>query len=178
MENSLRIEGKNNTEDQQSLKLCIEFLNSIGIKTAFGTLSDGSFLQGISIENGVIIIDKDDLKFPGDILHEAGHIAIVPSIDRQTLNAAAIAKRPQKEAEEMMAIAWSYAASIHLGLDLDFVFHEGGYKGGGDYLAANFSNKNYIGVPMLQWIGLTADDKNALTLGIPAYPAMIKWLRD
>ena len=31
----------------------------------------------------------------------------------------------KKAAEEMMAIAWSYAAVVHLGLDASVVFHEG-----------------------------------------------------
>ena len=34
----------------------------------------------------------------------------------------------------------------------------------------------YIGVPMLQWIGLTADEKRAKEMGIEPYPTMIKWV--
>ena len=30
-------------------------------------------------EQGSIVIDKDALLYPGDILHEAGHIAVVPA---------------------------------------------------------------------------------------------------
>lgn len=164
--------------EEPALAKCVEFLNSIGIEASFSNIDGDSFLPGLSIENGVIIINKETLKYPGDILHEAGHIAIVPAIDRSTLNADSIEKRENREAEEMMAIAWSYAACIHLGIDPNFVFHDDGYKGGGSYIADNFREKRYFGLPMLQWIGLTADEKNAASMNIAPYPRMIKWLRD
>jgi len=98
------------------------FLQTIGIPVHFMPLDDICFLPGISILKGEIIVDKDKLKYPGDILHEAGHIAVVPAADRHLLNADSIAKREQREAEEMMAIAWIYAACVHLGIDAEFVF--------------------------------------------------------
>jgi hypothetical protein len=33
-------------------------------------------------------------------------------------------------------------------------------------------------VPMLQWIGLTADEKGAKETGVRPYPDMMKWLLD
>ena len=161
-----------------ALKKCIEFLLHIGISVSYGKLPGNSFLPGLSIENGGIVIDAEALKYPGDILHEAGHIAVVPAAERGALNAASIEKRQSREAEEMMAIAWSYAACIHIGLDTYFVFHDEGYKGGGSYIADAFKEKNYFGLPMLQWVGLTADEKNAPALHVDPYPHMIKWLRD
>lgn len=160
------------------LQKCISFLHEIGIETRFEKLDDSCFLPGLSINNGMVLIDKELLKYPGDILHEAGHIAIVPSIERATLTAAALEKREQRGAEEMMAIAWSYAACVHLELDPYVVFHDEGYQGGGSYIADNFSNKNYFGVPMLQWKGMTADEKRAKELQVTPYPFMLKWVLD
>jgi len=165
------------TESPVDLGKCITFLHTIGIKTIDRPLPPGSFLPGLSIEGGCIIIDKEALLYPGDILHEAGHIAVVPAGERSALNAGTIEKRPQREAEEMMAIAWSYAACVHLAIDPYFVFHEHGYKQGGGYIADNFASKQYFGLPMLQWIGLCYDEKNAAEKGVEPYPAMIKWLR-
>ena len=147
---------------------CIAFLNGISIPTEFRKFNSPSFLPGLLIEKGVIIIDIDDLAHPGDILHEAGHIAVVPSADRPGLNARSIGKRKNKEAEEMMAIAWSYAACIHLLIDPYFVFHTQGYKEGSTFITESCSRNDYFGLPMLQSIGLTTD----------SYPDMIKWLRD
>lgn len=160
------------------LSICISFLNEIGIETRFEKLEEPCFLPGLSIRNGTIIIDKEALSYPGDILHEAGHIAIVPACERPALTASAIEKREMREAEEMMAIAWSYAACVHLGLDPYIVFHDDGYKGGGSYIADNFSNKNYFGLPMLQWKGMTLNEANAAIQNLPAYPSMIKWVLD
>lgn len=161
-----------------TLETCIAFINSIGIKTTKEKLPPGSFLPGLTIRAGTIIIDMEALKFPGDILHEAGHIAIVPAAERAMLDEVTISKRQNRDAEEMMAIAWSYAACMHLGLDPYFVFHDDGYKGGGSYIADNFKEKKYFGLPMLQWKGMAADEKNAAVLGVLPYPNMMKWLLD
>ena len=157
---------------------CISFLNKIGIETRFEKLDESCFLPGLAIHKGNILIDTGLLKYPGDILHEAGHIAVVPAVERQALTAFAIEQRAHRGAEEMMAIAWSYAACMHIGLDPYIVFHDDGYKGGGSYIADAFANKNYFGLPMLQWIGLAVDEKNASALNVDTYPHMIKWLRD
>lgn len=164
--------------DKELLEKCMGFLREIGISCKDGKLEPDSFLPGLSIENGGIIIDRDALLYPGDILHEAGHIAVVPAAERERLNTAAIAMRPNREAEEMMAIAWSYAACIHLGLDPYFVFHESGYKGGGNAIADNFREKKYFGLPMLQWLGFTVDEKHAAIAGVEPFPHMIRWLLD
>jgi len=171
-------ENSINISVEESLDKCIEFLQGIGIIIREVKLPVTGFLPGLSIDEGSILIDKEALKYPGDILHEAGHIAVVPAAERLTLDAATIEKRPDRAAEEMMAIAWSYAACVYLEIDPYFVFHDDGYKGGGSHIADCFSNKQYFGLPMLQWIGLTCDEKNAVEKGIPPYPAMIKWLRE
>jgi hypothetical protein len=167
-----------NLTSEDLLDKCITFLLHIGIIVKHEKLPDDSFLPGLSIKEGCILIDREHLKYPGDILHEAGHIAVVPADERKSLTAAAIAQRNSREAEEMMAIAWSYAACIHLNMDPHFVFHDDGYKGGGSYIAENFKEKRYFGLPMLQWIGLTADETKAAEKNILPYPHMIKWLRD
>jgi hypothetical protein len=164
-------------ETQSNLDKTISFLQSIGLTIRYNNIETDCFLPGISISNGSIIIDKEKLQYPGDILHEAGHLAVVPSEDRASLNEHDIALRPQREAEEMMTIAWSYAVCVHLGINARFVFHDDGYKGGGSSLAENFENKQYFGVPMLQWVGMTLEEKNAIQQGKPAYPAMLHWLR-
>jgi hypothetical protein len=165
-------------EDRLAFEKCLAFLSSIGIQTVFRQLRTESFLPGLSIEEGCIVIDMHALGYPGDVLHEAGHIAVVPGKDRATLQAASIGQREHRDAEEMMAIAWSYAACVHLGLDPYFVFHDKGYKGGGGFIADNFRDKRYFGVPMLQWKGLTVDEKNAAIFGMRPYPHMTKWMLD
>lgn len=80
-------------------------------------------------------------------------------------------------AEEMMAIGWSYAAILHLQLPPEVVFHPAGYHGGSQSLLENFAAGRYLAVPMLQWLGLTHDEKNAVDVGAEPYPKMKTWLR-
>jgi hypothetical protein len=151
------------------------FLLEIGFQFREADLGQQkTFVPGIAIDRGAFLIDRSRLLYPGDLLHEAGHLAIMPGERRVRIQGDA----GKRAAEEMMAIAWSYAATVHLELDASVVFHEGGYKGGSDSLIENFTNGRYIGVPMLQWIGLTADERRARDLGIQPYPHMIKWVLD
>lgn len=154
----------------------VRFLDGIGIEVGFRILNDEDcFLPGFLIENGKIIIDRDKLLYPGDILHEAGHIAVVPAAERKSLTGNLIGGRPNAPAEEMTAIAWSYAACKYLEIDPSYVLHDQGYQGGGSAIVENFNNGNYFGVPVLQWLGMTTTD---IKSGKPVYPAMIKWMRD
>jgi hypothetical protein len=155
----------------------IAFIRAIGIPVTERRIEEETFLPGILILEGGIVIDKDQLQYPGDVLHEAGHIAVVPGSERATLYGPDIATRPERASEEMMAIAWSYAACRHLDIDPYFVFHDDGYQGGGNQMADQFAEGKWFGVPMLQYVGMTAEPRMAETLGRPAYPAMAQWLR-
>jgi hypothetical protein len=150
----------------------IDFILEIGLETAKAELSQKTFLPGISVDRGAILLDESKLLYPGDLLHEAGHLAVISPEKRKRVRVDV----GNKAAEEMMAIAWSYAALLHLGLEPSVVFHEGGYRGGSESLIENFTNGRYIGVPMLEWIGLTADRRRAAEMGIRPYPHMIKWM--
>lgn len=163
--------------DTGLLDRCIRFLESIGIPVEFRPLHDSCFLPGLAIAGGRLLVDREKLAYPGDILHEAGHIAVVPAAERNTLNETSIAERPHREAEEMMAIAWSYAAAVHLQLDAGFVFHEHGYRSGGPHLAEIFTKGQYFGVPTLQWVGMTYERPDAADPERPVYPAMLRWMR-
>lgn len=165
-------------KDNHTFQKVIEFLETIGIAVYFQTIDTPCFLPGIDIQNGSIYVDELKLAYPGDIVHEAGHIAVVPAEERKTLNTADIAKRQHREAEEMMVIAWSFAVCVHLNIDASFVFHDDGYKGGGSSLVENFKAGHYFGVPMLQWTGMALERKNELQPELAVYPAMLKWLRD
>ena len=150
----------------------IIFLRETGIETIFQPLDkEHCFLPGMMIDRGRILIDREKLAFPGDVLHEAAHIALVPASERSGLNGEDIGKRRDAAAEEMAAIAWTYAACLHLNIDSSFVFHEQGYKGAASAIADNFKEGKGFGVPILQWLGMTGiEGRN--------YPDMIKWKRD
>ncbi len=152
----------------------VNFLVDIGLEVRSGEITAQTFLPGIMIEQGTLRIDEAQLKYPGDLLHEAGHLALKPP-NRRERTQVDVGKNA---GEEMGAIAWSYAALVHLRLDPAIVFHVHGYRGGSKALIDNFAAGRCIGVPMLQWLGLTMESKQARELGVAPYPQMLKWLRD
>jgi hypothetical protein len=164
------------TDTTTNFDKAVDFIRSIGINIVFEKIDSDCFLPGLSIKSGNIIIDRDQLKFPGDIIHEAGHIAVVPAEERSTLDAATIESRKEREAEEMMSIAWSYAVCKHLAIDPYFVFHENGYRDGAKKIVEAFSTGRYFGVPMLQYVGMTVEGKKNQE-GDGVYPKMKKWVR-
>jgi hypothetical protein len=105
------------------------------------------------IREGALIFDPQKLLCAGDLLHEAGHMAIMTPAERQ---ACAGDAGPDGGAE-MAALAWSYEAAVEIGLPPRDLFHAQGYEGGCDSIAENFEFGRYIGVPTLLWFGLTEE---------------------
>lgn len=150
------------------------FLRTIGLEIEPRSLDEASFLPGLALENGRILVDEARMPYPGDILHEAGHLAVTPAADRHRCGG----NLAVGGGEEMGAICWSYAAALHLGIDPAIVFHPHGYRSGSDSLLENFREGRYLGVPLLQWMGLTYEPRQASERGCAPYPHMTRWLRE
>ena len=148
------------------------FLDRIGIPIIIEALDEDTLLPAMTVRRGALVIDPARLTWPGDLLHEAGHIAVTDPALRPTLT-----ELPSDPAEEMAAIAWSYAAATEIGIDPKIVFHDDGYRGGGGYLADAFSGGMFPGMPMLQWFGMTLDRRTAEERGEAPFPYMLRWLR-
>ena len=153
----------------------VDFLRAIGLEVSLEKHRSDSFLPGLRLKNGTLSIDPDKLDYPGDILHEAGHLATMPASIRRSMDGD-LPDVDLHRSGEMMAIAWSYAACIHLGISADIVFHENGYKGGAATLKAAFEQGSYIGLPMLQYHEMAYDSKNAVLFNAEPFPVMQKWL--
>lgn len=167
-------------EDKDKLLTSITtFLNEIGISTTFSAIEENTFLPGILINRGTLTIDKQKLTYPGDLLHEAGHIAVMTSAERNQLAGDVGKQKEHSEAygEEIAAILWSYAALRHLELDPAIVFHPNGYKDAAAMYIENFSSGNFIGLPLLEWMGL-CNSPQQVNNSLPVFPKMKKWLRD
>lgn len=152
----------------------LEFVRAIGLPLKLSVVEVDAFLPGIAIASGGLRVDPARMRYPGDLLHEAGHLAMLTLQERSLCSA----RLPVDGGQEMGAIAWSYAAAVYLGLDADVVFHGDGYKGDAASLRDNFQQGQYLGVPYLQWLGLSWEPHQAVARGVPAYPAMLRWLRE
>lgn len=188
----------------EALDPIVSFLRGIGIGVEFGEGARNGFLPGVNIQGGVIHVDPETLVGPGDLLHEAGHIAILPrrfhaqlgrDLDADTRAAIAaeagpaipddlILARPLQQGEAM-AQAWSYAAALHIGVPLPCVFFPGSYK-----------VDSYEGIhPIQRWLesgthhgpnGLAAVGMTGFSgifafmgdNGLPPFPRMTRWVQD
>ena len=149
----------------------VRFIRDIGIEVRNAALDESCLLPGLDIRGGAIIVDQPRWLHPGDILHEAGHLAVAAPEQRSG------ARLSPSGGDEMAAIAWSYAAAVHLGLPTATVFHAAGYRDGAEALIKNFEAGHYFGVPLLHWYGMAIEPRQAKPGGAPAYPHMLRWLR-
>lgn len=151
----------------------IGFLREIGLEISEAEVADDTFLPGILVARGILVVDRDKLKYPGDLLHEAGHLAVMPTAVRRTLSDKVEPAGVAMDPIEAQAIAWSYAAAKHLAIDPRVVFHEYGYKGNAESILRSFEMGVYFGVQGLIDRGLTDP------LSSPeAYPKMRAWLAE
>jgi len=144
----------------------VAFLREIGLAVRFGPVSAKTVNPGLTIERGVLVIDESRLRYPGDLLHEAGHLAILTPEARS-----AAGGNVGRGGEELAAIAWSYAATLHLAIDPSVVFHPGGYRGGGAAIVEGYASGSTMGVPLLEWFEMC--DRRG---GDKAFPQMRHWL--
>lgn len=150
----------------------VAFLERIGIAVVAEPLADDTFVPAMRVRGGSLVFDPDKLTWPGDLLHEAGHIALTEPDQRPSLDSVS-----NDAGEEMAAIAWSYAASVAIGLDPAILFHEGGYRGGSKAMIENFTNGRDVGVPLLAAYDMTVGWRGRNPDGELRYPHMLRWLR-
>ena len=153
------------------------FLGSVGLGLSEGHVAADSFLPGVGIEEGRLVFDAGLLAWPGDLLHEAGHLAVTPASARPSLRGTLTPADHHPDGGEVEAIAWSFAALSALRLPVDLLFHAGGYRGHANGLVRSFSLGVYPGAAGLERTGLTATGALAVRLGVEPYPRMIRWLR-
>jgi hypothetical protein len=146
-------------EHAQYIEPICAFLTQIGIRWEWGTIPGDTFLPGLLIDQGKLTIDKERLKFPGDILHEAGHIALTSPDIRHELGQSHLNETAAQGSEELGVLLWSWLAAQQLGVPERVLFHEHGYKGEADWLISQFGSGNYIGLPLLKWMGIVKRDE-------------------
>lgn len=163
---------------EASTAAIVEFLRAIGLKVQYAELGDACFLPGIDIRDGSLWVDRARLCWPGDLLHEAGHLAVLPAALRAVQSGDLHDGEQVPHAGEAEATAWAYAACRALGLPADLLFHDGGYHGRGAALAMTFSLGVYPGLHGLMQAGLAYGLAEARRLGAEPYPRMQRWLRE
>jgi hypothetical protein len=143
------------------------FLEQIGVEVVATELEDATFLPGIAVDRGRLLVDEARLTWPGDLLHEAAHIAVAPSAARPLMTGDVSVPGLDMGRLEKAAVPWSYAAALAIGIDPALVFHEGGYRGFSPGLLRTYAAGGYPGVAQLMEAGMA--DRS--------FPRMLRWLR-
>ncbi len=141
-------------------------------------VSATSFLPGIAIADGALIVDVNRLLWPGDLLHEAGHLAVLPGHLRPLANDTIEVGAELGDAGEQEALAWAYAAAIELAIPMHVLIHDGGYRGGAKALLQMYEFGIYPGLRGLCSAGLTQAVGFTADCGEIRYPRMLRWLRN
>lgn len=164
--------------ENELIRKFAEFLNEIGIGIHPRKLDGKTFLKGILIENGEIYVDETIIEFPGDILHEAGHLATAPARLRPHLSDTITVPDSNMDEMEFAAMLWSYAAAVHLRIDPRIVFHPHGYFGKSEAILFNFSLGMFMSIHILEKAEMAFGQNLANQKGLEIFPKMYKWLRD
>lgn len=154
----------------------VQFLRGVGITVREREIEQ-SFLPGIAVERGELVLDRARNTWPGDLLHEAGHLAVLPRHLRHTVSGDLPSEQAVAHAGEPEATAWAYAALLAIGLPAEVLFHEGGYHGKSAALILTFGLGVYPGAAGLAAAGMIASPEDARAGLAPAYPHMLRWLR-
>jgi len=181
------------------LAAAVTFLNSVGIKTDILPGATG-FLEHVRIIEGRLEVD---LRCPvSNLLHEAGHLALVPGrwrhlmsgdlsagMERMFAEAKSLDLEPDSplsralvQCSDPEATAWAWAAGAHLGIPPELVILDSEYDGSGaeircqllPTLTATRRTGGYLGVHGLAHAGFCALREG---LPLPMYPKMIRWLQ-
>ena len=59
----------------------------------------------------------------------------------------------------------------------DILFHPEQHNGNSQMLIDNFTSGRYIGLPLLQWFGMTVEPRQAAEHGEKPFPHMLRWVR-
>ncbi len=159
----------------EATALIVDLLVDIGIPVRSGPVTGPTAVPGIAIADGGLVVDPAGPGHDGDLLHEAGHLALLPPSQRAV--ASGLLPDGTGAGLELGAICWSVAAAHHLGLDLAVVFHADGYRGDSAWLVETYGSGAAPGLPLLVWAGL-AWAPGTEPPGQAPFPVLRRWLRE
>ena len=163
----------------------MNFLRSNGLVVhEVEKLPEIGFIDEVLLKNGEIYITPE-AKI-SSILHEAGHLAIIPTQFRhfasgdlrglQQMFDALDNEPPDSplmraaiQCGDTEATAWAYAVGVHLGIPEKLIIQDDEYSGTGNEIRAMVSIGHYLGVHGLQHAGMCNKRD---------WPRLIRWTQD
>jgi len=171
----------------------VQFLQTIGLDVVFAPGAEG-FIDHVVIRDGALHVDPNARA--SGLLHEAGHVAIIPKPYRAYLsgNISPGIKRIFSELEALKlspddhlmralintgdpeATAWAWAAGKYLNIPESLIIQDDEYDAGGEYLRSALAANCYLGINGLSHSGFCVVRHNPYR-PLPVYPALAYWLQ-
>ncbi len=101
-------------QNNEPLRRIISFLREIGIPVRSGRSTGARLAPGLTLRDGSLIVDAQNLSDVADLLGYAGHLAIIPETERVRLSIFEVDRRKTNP----LARGWAWAAARHLKLPL------------------------------------------------------------
>lgn len=171
----------------------LDFLNNNGIPCTVVPNSKG-FIAGVKIVFGCLEVDPKARV--SNVLHEAGHLAVLPGRFRRQANIDIDAvievmvdsvdfsnpdvgeARAAMQAGDTEATAWAWAAGMAIGLRPEKVIHSTEYDGTGAEVRISLQTGSYIGISGLAAAGFCVTRlRLEAVYGLPSYPRLGMWLQ-
>lgn len=184
------------TFPSSNLVCVVTFLQAIGLPVEWVDHWDGeSFMDLVRIQHGGLVVQKEAAV--ADVLHEAGHLAVVPApyrtwihddvdvglermldaIETLALDPDDALPKAAMQAGEAEATAWAWAAGVHLGLAPHTIIADSDYQGMGQSLRVALGRGCDPGIRGLCRAGFCGQGSLAAQRGLPVYPALAFWLQ-
>lgn len=177
----------------EPLRRTLAFLNGIGMACHLVPEASG-FVPGVRIVAGELFVDATAPA--SNVLHEAGHLAVLPGRFRRLANddidvvvATMLGSvdfsdpdigeaRAAMQSSDVEATAWAWAAGEAIGLNPGQIIRDVDYQGSGAEVRQQLRLRAYVGINGLSAAGFCVT-RPALekVYGRPAYPKLAMWLQ-
>lgn len=171
----------------------MDFLSQIGLVVMVVPGASG-FIDHVAIVAGGLHVSPE-CPVSG-LLHEAGHVGVMPACFRHMLNGdlreswervendplyASLEpdsqlSRALLQAGETEATAWAWAVGKHLGIPEQLIIEDADYQGAGENLRLQLNINAYLGINGLSHGGFCVIRESPYKR-LPVYPELVRWLQ-
>lgn len=175
----------------------IDFARSIGLLIhTQSRISSDSFVPNVLIQKGEIFVNPE-LVTVSDLLHECGHLALIPKIYRTyfsgnlykgfdiylsgTTEIDSLSYYLMQASDDAGVTAWSWAVGKHFNIPDEDIIEDCSYDHSGEFVRHELRSGWHSGVSGLHYAKYTAkNDLRLVKTGTPknVFPAMDFWTAD
>ncbi|WP_236467711.1 hypothetical protein [Pseudomonas syringae] len=177
----------------QHAESAMKFLVSIGLPVQVEA-GACSFIEHVAVFEGGLRVDSQ--AHASGLLHEAGHLAVMPARFRHFLSgnlsegmSRAFAEldqlglepddplmRAMLQTSDPEVTAWAWAAGKAIGLPDEMIIEDDDYQGEGEAIRISLAANAYVGIYGLSHAGFCVVRRNPYR-PLPVYPELAQWLQ-